>query len=114
MTKTLRDEFAMDALKIAAARAWDHLGDDEKIISAWAAMAYAVADAMMAERLKGQAEKQAEDGWIPWAGGGSPVAPLQKVTVRLRDGSEWSHFANVYEWDHRDTPTDITAYRVTP
>lgn len=104
--KTLRDEFAMAALQLVAAAGMVGMPAD------WAGQAYDIADAMMKERLKGQAEKPAEDGWKPWSGVGSPASPLQKVMVRLRDGSEWAHFAGTYEWGHQDSPTDIVAYRV--
>lgn len=57
MTKTLRDEFAMAALAgmfVPVPLVSTHAND-------MAEGAYAIADAMMAERLKGQAEKPAND-----------------------------------------------------
>lgn len=48
--KTLRDEMAMAALPIMAGRLWKNTGLE--LVADWAATAYAVADAMLAEREK--------------------------------------------------------------
>ncbi len=48
---SLRDWFAGQALTSIPARNWDHLGDDQNKITAWAEAAYAVADAMLLARI---------------------------------------------------------------
>lgn len=50
---SLRDYFAAQALTSIPNRCWDHLNDRE-VVDAWTSVAYAVADAMLAEREKGK------------------------------------------------------------
>lgn len=48
---TLRDYFAAQALALLGGRAWDHIRQED-VVGTWAATAYAIADAMLAERSK--------------------------------------------------------------
>lgn len=58
-------------------------------------------------------DKPAEsDGWIEWKGGECPVNQLQKVDVKLKCGELHMAAAYRFEWDCRDSDTDIIAYRV--
>jgi len=50
--RSLRDWFAGQALRGLINRSWDHLPTDADRIKLWAASAYVVADAMLAERSK--------------------------------------------------------------
>lgn len=54
------------------------------------------------------------DGWIEWGGGNRPVAADAQVLVRMRDGSETrtALSACYLHWDHRNSRTDIVAYKV--
>lgn len=50
---SLRDHFAGEALNaVIGGRSWSHI-DQDHIMEVWAQAAYAVADAMLAERAKG-------------------------------------------------------------
>lgn len=93
MTKTLRDEFAMAALAgmfVPVPLVSTHARD-------MAAGAYAIADSMMAERLKEQAEKPTEDGWIPWMGGDPP--PDEAVSVRFHNDETDVGLTSDYDWE---------------
>lgn len=56
----------------------------------------------------------AQDGWIEWGGGRSPVTSSAAVQVRLRGGDEFCapQGGHNYEWQHRGRECDIIAYRV--
>jgi hypothetical protein len=47
---SLRDYFAGQTISSIPLRSWEHVGFEEDIIKAWAKCAYAVADAMLAQR----------------------------------------------------------------
>lgn len=49
---TLRDYFAAQAIVSIPIRKWDHLGEGQQLFTLWAQAAYAMADAMLAERSK--------------------------------------------------------------
>lgn len=55
---------------------------------------------------------QPDDGWIEWGGGECPVGNGVKVDIRFREGSEFLRFDADREWNHKDHPFDIIAYRV--
>ncbi len=56
--------------------------------------------------------KPADDGWIEWAGGECPVGNGVKVDLRFREGNELLEIDADWRWNHRDTPSDIVAYRL--
>ena len=47
---TMRDWFAGQAIASIPLRSWDHMGEGKELIDAWAACAYKIADAMLAQR----------------------------------------------------------------
>lgn len=73
------------------------------------------AEARVAELEMALASQQpADDGWIEWAGGISPVADDVMVELRLRNGEIDQNIAYWVDWFH-SKPTDeldIIAYRV--
>ena len=62
------------------------------------------------------AQQPAADGWIPYAGGGCPVAGDVTVEVRLRGGqenvAEDAEASDWWDWSIDNVGDDIVAYRV--
>jgi hypothetical protein len=55
-----------------------------------------------------------EDGWLPWYGGGCPVAAGTMVDLRYRRGiaEEKAAYAHLSRWKHLPCDDDIVAYRI--
>lgn len=114
--KTLRDEFASDAMKaiISSPKDYTSCADSSAPMMTWpeiAKGAYQMADAMLAERAK-NAPKADADGWIEWGGGECPVAESRIVEVKYRDGDKGTAAAYELWWTHSLGSSDIIAYRI--
>ena len=95
----------LDALKMATLQnQLDMLMTGEELRKCESAIAKA--EAILAD------PQLADDGWIPWAGGGRPVDTI--VVVKFRSGGIGMDHACIYNWRHINDPVDIVAYRVMP
>lgn len=76
-----------------------------------------------------ECESTDDEGFIPWAGGGMPIAEGTPIDVKYRDGFIQTDVlagrAGIMEsmsgnkrcatnWDHFNVSTDIIAYKVLP
>lgn len=117
----LRDYFAGKAMQaiLSLGVDYDYTSKPEGLTvkQAIAADAYAVADAMLAERGVRRGLPDA-DGWIEWGGGDCPVPKGTLVDVKHRDGEVYFNvLAGIpgcaEDWTHEHTnKRDIVRYRM--